>query len=158
MNTARYLKYVWSFFNIIHERIIMVISFRTYSNGSFIRPHASYYEKGMLFSDCMVTLYNFSISQAFWQCAYVFYKVLDVNSYPNQCLLIQTQWKHQNNLGNLLQRHPNDFNNVAVASLFISFNRFHTLLWWFFCWLWIRQCGQGCDIFSSSVTCSRMKY
>ena len=51
--------------------------------------------------------------------------------------LVQSQqWKHHNNVWNLLKVYNKDTRGVVLESLLLTLNRFHILLWWCHCWLW----------------------
>ena len=44
-------------------------------------------------------------------------------------------------------KHQNDVNNVVLVTLLVPLNRFHTLLWCFYYWLWTSKCRLGIPIY-----------
>ena len=71
-------------------------------------------------------------------------------SNPSRHLFAQSQqWKHQNNVWNLLKICVND---VVLVSLLSALSRFHTLFWCFHCWLWTSKyrLGQFLNIVSTN--------
>ena len=43
-----------------------------------------------------------------------------------------------------LFRVNNEDNDAVLVSLLLTLNRFHTLFWFFHCWLWLNKCRLGC--------------
>ena len=41
------------------------------------------------------------------------------------------------------QKHQKEVTDVVLVSLFLTLNRFHTLLWCYHCWLWTNKCQLG---------------
>ena len=54
----------------------------------------------------------------------------------------------------LIIRHQNDVNDVVSASLWVTWNRFHTLIWCFYCWIWISKYRLGSFANSSKILIS----
>lgn len=46
----------------------------------------------------------------------------------------------------------NHGNDVVLASLFLTFDKFHTFSWCFHCWIWVIKCRLGFHITASTIT------
>ena len=56
------------------------------------------------------------------------------------------QWKHQNNVWNVLKVKNKDTRTMSMTSfcdmvsLLLTLNRFYPSFWWFHCWVWTNKC------------------
>ena len=67
---------------------------------------------------------------------------------PANILVEGQKLKHRSNVWNLFKvnnkdTRQNDVDDVVLLSLLLTWNRFHTLIWCFYCWLWTSKCQLG---------------